>query len=93
MPSLVRCCRLAVRRDGSWCVRPVTPGFSSARPTGLCDTQIGMAGRRTASHHVAAGWQLLIGRPLPRSRVAEEQITPVGGLSALSQQPAPQRPT
>ena len=43
-----------------------------------------MAGRRTASHYVAAGWQLLIGRPLPRSRVAEEQITPVEGLSALS---------
>ena len=43
-----------------------------------------MAGRRTASDYVAAGWQLLIGRPLPRSRVAEEQITPVEGLSALS---------
>ena len=43
-----------------------------------------MASRRTASHYVAAGWQLLIGQPLPRSRVAEEQITPVEGLSALS---------
>jgi amino acid transporter len=43
-----------------------------------------VASRRTASHYVAAGWQLLIGRPLPRSRVAEEQITPVEGLSALS---------
>ena len=43
-----------------------------------------MAGRRTASHYVAAGWQLLIGRPLPSSRLAEQQITPVEGLSALS---------
>jgi amino acid transporter len=33
---------------------------------------------------VAAGWQLLIGRPLPHSALAEEQITPVEGLSALS---------
>jgi amino acid transporter len=33
---------------------------------------------------LAAGWQLLIGRPLPDSAVAEEQITPVEGLSALS---------
>jgi amino acid transporter len=43
-----------------------------------------VARRRTASHYAAAGWQLLIGQPLPRSRVAEEQITPVEGLSALS---------
>jgi amino acid transporter len=33
---------------------------------------------------VAAGWQLLIGRPLPHSALAKEQITPVEGLSALS---------
>ncbi len=43
-----------------------------------------MAGRRSASHYVAAGWQLLIGRPLPHSALAAEQITPVEGLSALS---------
>jgi amino acid transporter len=43
-----------------------------------------MPGRRSATAYVAAGWQLLIGRPLPFSALAEEQITPVEGLSALS---------
>ncbi len=43
-----------------------------------------MPGRQSASHYIAAGWQLLIGRPLPHSALVEEQITPVEGLSALS---------
>jgi amino acid transporter len=41
-------------------------------------------GRRSASHYAAEGWQLLIGRPIPHSALAQEQITPVEGLSALS---------
>ncbi len=31
-----------------------------------------------------SAWQLLVGRPLPRSQTTKEQITPVQGLSALS---------
>jgi amino acid transporter len=41
-------------------------------------------GRRPVSAYLGAGWQLLIGRPLPQSALAHEQITPVEGLSALS---------
>src|ERR1700758_105333 len=33
---------------------------------------------------VGSAWQLLVGRPLPRSQTSKEQITPVQGLSALS---------
>jgi amino acid transporter len=41
---------------------------------------------RTARRGVSAGsvWRLLVGRPLPSSQAAHEQITQVQGLSALS---------
>jgi amino acid transporter len=34
--------------------------------------------------HAEAGYQVLVGRPLPRSEAAKERISPVEGLSALS---------
>jgi amino acid transporter len=43
-----------------------------------------VAARRPVWHYAGAGWQLLIGRPLPSSDIAKERITPVEGLSALS---------
>jgi amino acid transporter len=42
------------------------------------------AGRDQRRHLVSSGWQVLVGRPLPASSAAKEQITPVEGLSALS---------
>ncbi len=39
---------------------------------------------RPAAHGAAAVWQVLIGAPLRAQQAADEQITPVEGLSALS---------
>jgi amino acid transporter len=59
------------------------PGNSSAAATAPSVPGVARSGLMNRGN-LESAWQLLVGRPLPRSQTSEEQITPVQGLSALS---------